>query len=49
MISDDFVEVLPKTFNKELQIWNILIEHASFFEIKEEIAVSEIKRIVLLN
>lgn len=31
----DIMEPLPETFNKELQIWNMLVENASFFEIKE--------------
>ena len=40
MIPEDFLEALPRTFSKELQIWNVLVEHAPFFEIKEDISVS---------
>ena len=29
------IEMLPDTFCKELQIWNILNENASFFELND--------------
>jgi len=45
-LSTDIMESLPNTFNKELQIWNILVENASFFAIKDELKVSDIYQLV---